>query len=117
MYHRGTNVEQIRAPATSRPTLIARQRLKQSLQHLEGWEAKHGRVGTAVIEHEFDHHKRLVQFGKKRNIDRVKRMTDGAFYGRVYRYDELANEDIRRDCIGIPPLGPHLLNAQANVCS
>ena len=60
---RGTNLDKIRAPALTRPRLLALQRHKKNLARVKQFETKYGAHGWRVVD--FEWHRQMEMVLKK----------------------------------------------------
>ena len=85
--HRGTHLVKQNGPASKLPHIKSSVRFKQNLARVRGFVKEHGKRGRAVIAFEWRRYKRLLQV-KQSRLKRSVRMTDRAFFQRVYRMDD-----------------------------
>ena len=91
-WHRGTNLEKIRAPGAKLSHLKGAPRFKASIQRIKSFLYKHKRKGRDAIRSDWYRFKRVLQADPKRKWAPV-RMDDKTFYARFYRTDDKSLED------------------------
>ena len=105
-YHRQTHLTMERAQASSAPWVMASVRHKQSLDLNKTLLNTYGEKGAKVFKYEWRNFKRVLQPSMK-NKWRNVRMTDGKFYNKLYRLDEVADEDNWDDAFRDVGSGPN----------
>jgi len=91
-YHRETNAEKVRAPASETQHLKAKARHKQELQRIRRWTRKYGPRGKAVVRYEWRHWRRVIQSRWKRRWSNPH-LSSKAVFGRIYRTDTVADQN------------------------
>ena len=101
-YHRATNLEQRRAPASTSQHIKAMTRFKPTLAKTEKFMETHGDRGSAVVRFEWRAWKRIIQTDVRKQWQPVHKPSDEVF-ARIYREDAKAREDFSSICSRLPP--------------
>ena len=104
-YHRETTHEKKRAPAASTAHLKRITRVKQVLMTIRNVWKTWGKRGRAVVRYEFKNWLRVLQPNKK-TMWRIRRMKTASAIKRIYREDQMADEDWSSVAERIPPDRP-----------
>ena len=91
-FHRSSNHEKTRSPASSSRHLKQEVRLKKTCEQIKQFRLKYGARGDDVLRHDWLTWKRLLQVKRSKRWVPV-RMTDKKFLARVYRQDKMAEEN------------------------
>ena len=104
-YHAKTHLEKTRAPASTAIHLKQSTRHRPALARAEDVVNTYGPAGEAVLRCDWRDWKRIVQTSAKRPWDPVD-WTAQKVIDRVYRQDEMAQEDFSQICQRIGPDRP-----------
>jgi len=116
-YHRGTNLEQIRAPSSTQAHLKRKSREKKVISNALAFIRKYKERGKAVIRFEWARYKRVLQ-RRGRRFFKNKQMKAAPFFARIYREDDMAQEDWTQILERLPvdrPVEPDSTNDRKDV--